>query len=389
MRKAIINANIVLVDKIVQNGVCCYTDGVIDYIGNSVNGDVQEIIDAKGAYLLPGFIDIHCHGGLGLDFTDATMEDMIEISKFHLSHGTTTLVATTTTAPWSMLYNSLDTTARLFQEGKQLTIHGVHMEGPWFSPAQCGAQDTSSMVQPNPQSLKELVKKYPFIERLSAAPELPMGLEFGKIGKELGLVMSAGHTDANFDEIVAAADNGYTLMTHLYSGMKLTERKNMYRIAGAVEGGLYDDRLYVELIADGKHLPTSLLKMVHKFKGTDKVCLITDATRGAGLPDGTEFYSRKDPSHMEYYIEEGVAKLPDGTGFAGSVATTDRLLRVIHNDAGIDLVSASRMMSGVPAKIMGYADRGSIEISKRADFVLLSTDLNVITVILGGEKYES
>lgn len=389
MRKAIINANIVLPDKILSNGVCCYTDNKIDYIGNSLDFDVQEVIDANGAYLLPGFIDIHCHGGLGLDFTDGTVDDMIKISQFHLSHGTTTLVATTMTAPWNVLFDSLDKTAQLFREGKQLNIHGVHMEGPWFNPAQCGAQDTSTMDLPNPEMLRTLVEKYPFIERVSAAPELPNGLDFGRVGKELGIVVSAGHTDANFDEIEEAAENGYTLMTHLYSGMKLTERKNMYRVAGAVEAGLYDDRLYVELIADGKHLPTNLLKMVHKFKGTDKVCLITDATRGAGLPDGTEFYSPKDPTHMEYYIEDGVAKLPDGTGFAGSVATTDRLLRVMHRDAGIDLSEASRMMSGVPAEIMGYKDRGSIEIGKRADLVLLSKDLNVITVILGGEKYES
>lgn len=388
MRKAIINANIVLPDNLLPNGVCCFTDGVIDYIGNKVEGNVDEIVDANGAYLLPGFIDIHCHGGLGLDFTDGTVEDMIKMSRFHLSHGTTTLVATTMTAPWSDLYRSLDNMATLFKTGNQLTIHGVHMEGPWFNPAQCGAQDTSTMDLPNAEKLRSLAEKYPFIERVSAAPELENGLEFGRVGKELGIVVSAGHTDANFDEIEDAAANGYTLMTHLYSGMKLTERKNMYRVAGAVEAGLYDDRLYVELIADGKHLPTNLLKMVHKFKGTDKVCLITDATRGAGLPDGTEFYSQADPSKMAYYIEDGVAKLPDGTGFAGSVATTDRLLRVMHRDAGIDLVSVCRMMSGVPAKIMGYTDRGSIEIGKRADFVLMNQDLDVITVIFGGKNYE-
>lgn len=389
MRRAIIHANIVLPDRLLENGVCCYSDDKIDYIGTKIEGLVDETIDADGAYLLPGFVDIHCHGGLGLDFTDGTEEDIIKMAKFHLSHGTTTLVATTMTAAWDTLYRALDNFARLFREGKQLTIHGIHMEGPWFNPAQCGAQDTSTMDLPDPDLLKTLLVKYPIIERVSAAPELPKGLEFGRVGHELGIVVSAGHTDAVFDEIIAAADNGYTLMTHLFSGMKLTERKNMYRVGGAVEGGLYDDRMYVELIADGKHLPVNLLKMVHKFKGTEKVCLITDATRGAGLPEGTKFYSDKDPSVVSYYIDDGVAKLADGTGFCGSVATTDRLLRVMHRDAGIDLVSVSRMISGVPAKVMGYTDRGSIEIGKRADLVLLSEDLNVNSVIFGGEKYES
>jgi N-acetylglucosamine-6-phosphate deacetylase len=389
MRKAVIHANIVLPDHLIHDAVCCFTDGIIDYIGASPDGPADEIIDARGAYLLPGFIDIHCHGGLGLDFTDGTIDDIEKMAKFHLSHGTTTLVATTMTAAWNTLYGALDKFSQLFEEGKQLTIHGVHMEGPWFNPAQCGAQDTTTMDLPDTKRLKELASKYPFIERVSAAPELPNGLEFGRVGRALGLVVSAGHTDAVFDEIIDAANNGYTLMTHLYSGMKLTERKNMYRVGGAVEAGLYDDRLYVELITDGKHLPINLLKMVHKIKGTEKICLITDATRGAGLPEGTKFYSDKDPSVVAYYIDDGVAKLADGTAFCGSVATTDRLVRVMHQDAGIDLVSVSRMISGVPANVMGYSDRGSIEIGKRADFVLMDQDLRVNTVIFGGEKYES
>lgn len=388
MRKQIIHANIILPDRILYNGICCMTDDIIDYIGNDPQDHVDCEIDAGGCWLLPGFIDIHCHGGLGLDFTDGSCEDIQKIEAFHLQHGTTTLLATTMTAAWPVLHRALDTMDTLFKSGNLLTIHGVHMEGPWFSPEQCGAQDTSTMDLPDPDKLRSLCEKYPFIERVSAAPELSNGLAFGDMGKSLGIVVSAGHTDADFDQTVAAADHGYTLMTHLYSGMRLTVRKNMYRVAGAVEAGLYDDRLYVELISDGKHLPVSLLKMVHKFKGTDKVCLITDATRGAGLPEGTKFYSEKDPTRVIYYIEDGVSKLPDGTGFAGSVATTDRLLRVMHRDAGIDLVCVSRMMSGVPAKIMGYTDRGSIEIGKRADLVLMDENLNVTTVILGGEKYE-
>lgn len=389
MRKAIINANIVLEDRLLENAVCCYSDGNIEFVGNALVGSVDEVIDAKGAYLMPGFIDIHCHGGLGLDFTDGTVEEAVKMAQFHLSHGTTTLVATTMTATWDVLHSALDKFAQLFQEGKQLTIHGVHMEGPWFNPAQCGAQDTSAMALPDPEKLKSLVEKYPFIERVSAAPELPNGLEFGQVGKELGLVVSAGHTDANFDEIVAAADNGYTLMTHLFSGMKLTERKNLFRVGGAVEGGLYDDRLFVELITDNRHLPVNLIRMVHKFKGTDKVCMITDATRGAGVPEGTKFYSAEDPTKVAYYIDDGVAKLADDSAFCGSTATTDRLVRVMHFDAKFDLVTVSRMMSGVPANIMGYTDRGSIEVGKRADLVLLDQNLNIITVILGGEKYES
>lgn len=382
MKTQFINANIVLPDGVLQGGVCAVGDGIIDYVGTQPQA-ADETIDAKGAWLLPGFIDIHCHGGNGFDFMDATVDEMRQIADFHLKHGTTTLLATTMTGTWEEIYLALDRLSELLASDAPTPIHGVHMEGPWFNPAQCGAQDISCMDTPDPERLKQLAAKYPFIERVSAAPELENGLAFGRTGKELGLVVSAGHTDADFCEIQQAADNGYSLMTHLYSGMRLTERRNLYRVAGAVEAALYDDRLYVELISDGKHLPPELLKLVYKIKGTDRICLITDATRGAGLPDGTKTRIRKQGA--EIVIDDGVAKLVDMTAFAGSVATTDRLLRVMHREAGIDLVNASRMLSGVPAKLMGYADRGSIEPGKRADLVLLDQNLQIKKVVFGGE----
>ena len=196
--------------------------------------------------------------------------------------------------------------------------------------------------------------------------------------------MSVAHTDADFDQILQAADNGYTLMTHLFSGMKMTVRKNSFRIAGAVEGALYDDRLFVELIADGRHLPPSLLKLVHKCKGPQQICLITDAMRAAGMPEGSRTKLGSMDEGVDVMVEDSVAKLMDRSAFAGSVATTDRLLRVMHREAGIDLVEVSRMLSGTPARVMGYADRGAIEEGKRADLVLLDDQLQVKNVFLAG-----
>ena len=385
MKTQIVNANIVLPDSVLYGGVCCFRNGIIDYVGTDPQQDVSETVDARGAWLLPGFIDIHCHGGNGLDFMDASTGEMEQIADFHLKHGTTTLLATTMTGTWDEIHLALDRLSVLLASDTPTSIHGVHMEGPWFNPVQCGAQDVSCMDTPDPEMLKQLVAKYPFIERVSAAPELENGLAFGKTGKALGLVVSAGHTDADFRQIRQAADNGYTLMTHLYSGMRLTERRNLYRVAGAVEGALYDDRLNVELIADGKHLPAELLKLVYKVKGVDHICLITDATRGAGLPDGTRTRMRKNAPGTEIVIDDGVAKLADMTAFAGSVATADRLLRVMHQQAGVDLMHVSRMLSGVPARIMGYTDRGSIETGKRADLVLMDEELQVNKVIFGGQ----
>ena len=381
MKKQIINANIILADGILENGVCRFEDGIIEYVGGERIEGI-ETISAEGGYLMAGFIDMHCHGGSGYDFMDATPAEMIEISKFHLSHGTTTLIPTTMTDVWDAIYAVLDRYAQLGEQ--RLTLEGVHLEGPWLNPAQCGAQDTSKMDTPTEEKLRALLEKYPFINRISAAPELPCGMEIGRLGAELGVVMSVGHSDADFDTVVAAADNGYSLMTHLYSGMSVVHRKNAYRTAGAVEGALYDDRLYVELIADGKHLPAGLLKLVKKVKGADRVALITDAMRGAGLAEGEATVLGRKEDGVACIIEDGVAKLPDRQAFAGSVATADRLLRTMHFEAGATLPECSKMLSATPARIMGFDDRGSIEAGKRADLVLLDEKLNVIKVLLKG-----
>lgn len=386
MREQIINASIVTPNGIVSGGVCCFSDGVIDYVGDRPQGGARTVCDAGGGWLLPGFIDIHCHGGDGCDFMDATVEQMEQIARFHLRHGTTTMLATTMTDRWPAIRGALDRFAHLAAQGRQLTLHGVHLEGPWLNPAQCGAQDVERMDRPDVHKLRELLERYPFIERVSAAPELPGGFELGECGKKAGLVMSVAHTDADFDQVEQAADSGYTLMTHLYSGMKLTERKNSYRIAGAVEAALYDDRLFVELIADGRHLPPSLLKLVCKCKGVERVCLITDAMRAAGMPEGSRTRLGSMAEGLDVIVEDSVAKMLDRTGFAGSVATTDRLLRVMHREAGFALTDVSRMLSAVPARVMSYEDRGTIETGKRADLVLLDQALRVIKTFLGGKE---
>lgn len=386
MREQIINASIILPAGVLTGGVCCFENGIIDYVGTQPRRDAHTVCDAGGGWLLPGFIDIHCHGGDGYDFMDAEPEQMEQIARFHLRHGTTTLVATTMTDRWPAIHGALDRFAQLIASGRQLTLHGVHLEGPWLNPAQCGAQDVERMDTPAVYKLQELLERYPFIERISAAPELPGGFELGEYGKKAGLVMSVAHTDADFDQVVQAADSGYTLMTHLYSGMKLTVRKNSYRFAGAVEGALYDDRLFVELIADGRHLPPSLLKLVYKCKGVERVCLVTDAMRAVGMPEGSRTRLGSMEEGLDIIVEDSVAKVLDRSGFAGSVATTDRLLRVMHQDAGVELKDVSRMLSAVPARVMGYEDRGTIETGKRADLVLLDQALQIKKIFLEGRE---
>ena len=387
MRTLIKNAKIVTSEK-VFDGCLAYTDGVIDYLGE---GEIaaDEVIDAEGGYLVPGFIDIHCHGGNNLEFMDASAEEFGSIAEFHKSHGTTTLFATTLAADEGETLEALNTYETYRNAHPNSTIYGIHLEGPWLNPAQCGAQNTSYMKFPNAEELKALKERYPFIYKVGAAPEREGGAEFGEMGKKLGIVMSPAHTDGTFTDMEEALKHGYNIMTHLYSGMKGTERKNAYRVAGAVEAGLYFDEYFVEIIADGKHLPLELLKFIYKCKGPDRICMITDAIRAAGLPNGAKTKIGSLERGLDVIVEDDVAKMPDRQAFAGSTATTDRLYRTMAKAIGTKpeaLVALSKMSSLTPARVMGLTDRGEIAVGKLADLVILNPELEIVKVITEKEN---
>lgn len=383
MKKIIVNAKIVTANEVIENGVCVYENGVIQYVGSETQC-AEKVIDAKKNYLIPGFIDLHCHGGNGLEFMDATADEYAEIANFHLSHGTTTMLATTLAASDEETKIALNTFAQFVKRYPYSTLKGVHMEGPWLNPAQCGAQNVEYMKTPSVEELKELKEKYPFILRIGAAPELDGGLEFGRESENLDIVASVAHTDGDFSEIAKAKENGYTLMTHLYSGMKGVTRKNSFRIAGAVEAGLYFDDLFVEIIADGRHLPIELLQFIYKCKGADRICLITDATRAGGMPNGTQTVIGSLKNGLPIIVEDDVAKLLDRQSFAGSTATADRLYRTMAQAIGKDMVALSKMSSTTPAQVMGWTDRGEIAKGKRADMLLVNEELEIEKIIFGG-----
>lgn len=383
MKTAIINAKIVTSESVLENGVCVYENENIKYVGTQMQS-ADKIIDAQGKYLIPGFIELHCHGGNGFEFMDATEDEYAEIAKFHLAHGTTTMLATTLAANDGETEYALETFKRYTEKYATGSLKGVHLEGPWLNPAQCGAQNVAYMKTPNIEELKALKEKYPFILRVSAAPELENGYAFGQMGKELGIVMSPAHTDAEFGEIEKAIENGYMLMTHLYSGMKGVTRKNSFRIAGAVEAGLYFDDMFVEIIADGRHLPIELLRFIYKCKGADKICLITDAIRAAGMKNGAETVIGSKKNGLPVVVEDEVAKLTDRQSFAGSTATADRLYKTMASAIGKDMVALSKMSSTTPARVMGWTDRGEIVVGKRADMLLVNEELEIEKIIFRG-----
>lgn len=384
MKTVVVNAKIVTANTIIEKGVCLFTDGIIEYVGTQMQ-DADCVMDAENQYLVPGFIDLHCHGGNGLEFMDASAEEMDKIAQFHLSHGTTTMLATTLAASDEETQSALCTFTEYQKKYPNGILKGVHMEGPWLNPEQCGAQNVAHMKEPNQDELRKLKEKYPFILRVGAAPELAGGLAFGRASKALGIVASVAHTDADFQKIAQAKENGYTLMTHLYSGMKGVTRKNSFRIAGAVEAGLYFDDLFVEIIADGRHLPIELLQFIYKCKGADRICLITDAIRAGGMSNGSQTVIGSLENGLPVIVEDDVAKLLDRQSFAGSTATADRLYRTMAQAIGKDMVALSKMASLTPARVMGWTDRGEIAVGKRADLLLINEELKLKKIIYKGD----
>jgi N-acetylglucosamine-6-phosphate deacetylase len=385
MRLKITNGHIITPYRYIRNGTIVIENGVILGIheGN-VDFPDSETIDAAGHYVAPGFIDLHIHGGGGHDFMDGTVEAFLKIAETHAQYGTTALVPTTLTSEKEDLLITLDNYEKanvnnLF--GAQFL--GMHLEGPYFALSQRGAQDPRYIRNPDPKEYEEVLAYSSSITRWSAAPELPGAIDFGKRLRQKGILAAVAHTDAIYEEVLEAYENGYTLATHLYSAMSGVTRKNAFRYAGTIESAFLLD-MDVEIIADGVHLPAPLLKLIYKIKGPDRIALITDAMRAAGMPEGESTLGSLK-NGLKVIVEDGVAKLPDRTSFAGSVSTADRLVRNMVQMADVSLLDSVRMMTATPARIMGVDNKkGTLVAGKDADIVIFDENITVQTTIVQG-----
>lgn len=391
-RLIITNARIITPLRIIPQGSLVIENGKIAAVhAGEVAVTGADEIDAGGSYVAPGFIDIHIHGGGGYDFMDGDENGFLKIAELHAQYGTTAMVPTTLTSNMEHLMHTLDIYERVHDAPRKgAGFLGLHLEGPYFAMNQRGAQDPQYIRDPDPIEYQEILQRSAKIVRWSAAPERKGALEFGRYCKSKNVLPAIAHTDAIYQEVLEAVENGYSLSTHLYSGMSGVTRRNAFRFAGVIESSLLLDELDVEIIADGVHLPDSLLKLIYKVKGPDKISLITDAMRGAGQPEGDSILGNKK-SGLKVIVEDGVAKLPDRTAFAGSVATCDRLVRTMVQLAEVPLREAVRMMSLTPARIMGVDHKkGSIAPGKDADIVVFDDDIQIQHTIVAGEVvYES
>jgi N-acetylglucosamine-6-phosphate deacetylase len=368
------------------SGTVVVVDGKIKEVaeGNiDVPGAVE--IDAKGNYIAPGFIDIHVHGGGGHDFMDGSEEAFLKIAETHAKYGTTGLMPTTLTSELDELYNTLDLYKKADKKNKMgAQFLGMHLEGPYFAMSQRGAQDPRYIRNPDPEEYKDILSRSSDIKRWSAAPELKGAIEFGNYLRSKGILVAMAHTDAIYEEALEAFEAGFTLGTHFYSCMSGVSRRNCFRYAGVIETAYLLDEMDVEIIADGIHLPAPLLKLIYKIKGPDRIALITDSMRAAGMPPGDSILGSKH-NGLKVLVEDGVAKLPDRTSFAGSVATCDRLVRNMVNMAEVPLLEAVKMASLTPANILGLgASKGSLICGKDADIVIFDSNINVSTTIVQG-----
>lgn len=373
----IINGKVLINGKFTENNVYL-TDNKISEITDQ-NLIYDKLIDAEGNYVTAGFIDMHCHGGGGADFSDGTVDSVITAAQTHLLHGTTSIFPTVTSSSFSETEQALISIEQA--KSKLSSIKDAHLEGPYFSPLQMGAQNGEQLKAPNKADYLKLINNYK-IARWDYAPERDCEHEFLKCLTENGIVAAAGHTDATIDQMYAAHLNGCNLITHLYSCTSTIRREKGFRIAGVTEAAyLYDD-IYAEIIVDGKHLPRELIQLAYKLKGSCKLAFITDAIRAAGT-QLKETYTGKLNTGVKCIIEDGVAKLPDRSAFAGSVATADMLVKTAI-EADITLSEAIKMLTEIPAKIMGLKHKGLIESGYDADIVIFDENINIKKVILNG-----
>ena len=389
MNLLIENARVILKSKI-MNGYVLIKDGWIAQVGSgtpATDDPSVQVMDGKGLYLSPGFFELHTHGAGGCDFMDDSPEDMLTAAMTHLKHGTTSILPTTVAASPKEMFRCIDNfhiVKKSMKNGPNLI--GLHMEGQYISVKQKGAIDERYIRNPDPQEYRKMVEYADgAIVRWSVAPELAGAMEMGDYLVKNHILPSIGHSDAEYSHVLEAFHHGYTHVTHLYSGMSTIVRKGGFRYLGVTESAYAIEELTVEIIADGCHLPAELLRMVYRIKGPDKTCLVCDSMRCTGT-DLRESALGSRNSGSKVIIEDGVAKLPDRSAFAGSIATDDRLVHVMHDKAGVPLWDCITMMCLTPAKIMRLDDRkGSIAIGKDADLVLFDDNITVKHVLVGGK----
>ena len=406
------HGNVILPDKIINDCDIFIKDGMIQKIGHIAGNDVQENsilgnsvwkngslagnddqeIDASGLYVCPVFVDIHTHGGGGGDFMDAEEEAFESALDFHVRNGTTSLLATSVTALPQQIIEMLRITRCYMQKAEPFCrVLGAHIEGPYISRKNKGAQPESFLRVPSKDPYDFILDNRDVVKTVTIAPELDGAEQMTRDLKEAGIIVCGGHDDSYKEKLLPVIEAGLSHCTHLWCAMSSASMRNGRRTAGLLETGLTDERLSVELIADNYHITPEMAKVVYRCKGADKMCVVSDSLRAAGMPPDGRLYAlglKTDENAQKFIVSDGVARLPDNSHYAGSICPVSRMVRHLVCEAGISLVDAVKMASLTPARII-HADHlvGSIETGKFADLCLMDKELNVVGTIVGGKRH--
>jgi N-acetylglucosamine-6-phosphate deacetylase len=368
-------------------------EGKIMAIREQMQARGDEVVDLAGNYLAPGFIDLHVHGALGRDSMEGSAEAFRAICDFHAKGGTTSLLLTTATAPLETLggvlravrdckgQRALAAASRLWSRPSG-AIAGVHVEGPFISKAKCGAQRAEFIQDPSPDAVQQLLAHADVIKRVTIAPELPGAREAIENFHAHGISVSGGHSDAWDEDARAAFERGMRSVTHTFNCMSSARHRGVYRVGGLLEFALSEPQISCELIADGHHVSPTLMKMLYRAKGCGGICLVTDATAGAGLPDGSQFSLFGN----DCIVEAGVCLLADRSALAGSASQMIHLVRTMVSKVNVPLNEAVAMATQNPARAIGLATKGRLAVGADADLVILSPELEVLRTFRDGAE---
>ncbi len=380
---ALVNGQVVLPQSMEAGKAVIVEGSTIACIVNTGElGPDIERIDVGSRLIAPGLIDIHTHGALGHTFNEPTAEAYGVITRENARRGVTSLLSTPATAPIANLLDCLEFSRQWMAESNDgAQVLGVHLEGPYFSLPQAGAQDPANVRNPDDGTADQLLGHHEVIRMVSYAPELPGALQLTSRLDALGIVPAAGHSSAKEDEVAAAIERGLRHIIHIWSAQSTTVREGPWRKPGLLEVSLTYDDLTVEMISDNKHLPPTLMKLAYKCIGPDRLCAISDATSGAGLPEGSRFRM----GEMEYEVHDGVGMMFDRSCFAGSTTLLNEMIPILIEQVGIPLHEALRMASLTPAHVIGVDDRkGSLEVGKDADIAVFNDDFTAWATLING-----
>ncbi|MER8067493.1 N-acetylglucosamine-6-phosphate deacetylase [Streptomyces sp. NPDC094034] len=337
--------------------------------------DDTASLDLSGHWIVPGFVDLHNHGGGGASFTSGSVDDVLKGIRTHREHGTTTLVASTVTGEMDFLAHRAGFLSELVEQGE---LAGIHFEGPFISPCRKGAHSEALLRDPDPAEVRKLLDAARGTARMvTLATELPGGIESVRLLAEHGVIAAVGHTDATYEQTVAAIDAGATVATHLFNAMPPLG----HRAPGPIAALLEDERVTVELINDGTHLHPAALELAFHRAGADRVAFVTDAMDAAGFGDG-----RYELGPLAVEVKEGVARLVEGGSIAGSTLTQDIAFKRAATVDRLPVEDIVRAISANPARLLGVYDKvGSLEPGKDADLVVLDEEFSLKGVLHKGE----